>query len=130
MIGFEIGTGVARRQPEPFAVQVAVQQRRLCVGIGMTDQFEVVVDVAVGDETIGPAVVVEIGQAQPQPTQGRLSCIMPLLRVRSSNMPLPQIDEERVGLVPVVGDEQLGPAVAVDILGVDSHARADLALWS
>ena len=87
----------------------------------MAQQLEVVVHVAVGDEAIGPAVVVEIRQAQPQPTQGVLSVAIPLVGVRSSNIPPPRFMIQGVGLVPVIGDEQIGPAVAVDILGVHAH---------
>ena len=39
-----------------------------------------------------------------------------------------EVQVERVVLVGEVGDEQLGQAVAVDVLGVDAHARLRLAL--
>ena len=52
---------------------------------------------------------------------------MPEVRACSSKSRRPQVDEQRVRLVPVVGDEEVGAAVAVDVLGVDAHARADAA---
>ena len=41
----------------------------------------------------------------------------------SKKHPLAEVLVERVVLVGEVGDEQLGKAVAVDVLGVDPHAR-------
>ena len=37
---------------------------------------------------------------------------------------LAPVDEEADGFVPEVRDEEVSPAVAVDVLGVDSHPRA------
>ena len=74
-----------------------MQQGRLGVRAVVPQQLQVVVDMAVGDEAIRPAVVVEIRQAQPQPTQGVLSVAMPLLGVRSSNIPSPRFMNSELG---------------------------------
>ena len=89
VIGVEIGAGVSGRQQEPLPFPVAVQQGRLVIGAVLAKESEIVVDVAVGDEAIGPAVVVEIRQAQPQPTQGMLSVASPMEGVDPRKCRLP-----------------------------------------
>ena len=57
---------------------------RCSIGPVAAELGEVVVDVAVDDQHVGPAVVVEVGQAQPQPTSGMLSRTIPAEALTSS----------------------------------------------
>ena len=58
----EIRSSTPVSQPEPPAGEVVVQQRRLPVAERLAQGFGIVVDVGVGHDAVGPAVVVEIRQ--------------------------------------------------------------------
>ena len=62
VIGLEVGACACVCEPEPLAREVSMQQGGLGVARRLTEKLGVVVDVAVGDHDIGPAVAVEIGQ--------------------------------------------------------------------
>ncbi len=89
----------------------------------LADLAAVVVDVAVDEEDVGPAVVVEVGKRtaplDPGQRVGGQAVEGGVVVERS----LPVVVVKRGVLVREIGDEQLGKPVAVDVLGVDSHAR-------
>ena len=68
--------------------------------------LEVLVNMAIGDEAIGPAVVSKSLKVQPQPTQSTLSWNIPLVRDPVLEESRAQVDEEGHGFVPVVGDKE------------------------
>ena len=123
----------ARRRGSPAGtacrlVDVAEEQGDLLVVDRLAEQAAVVVDVPVGHEAVGPAVVVEVGQraapADPRHGVGRQA----EERRDVEEDPLAQVLVERVVLVGEIGDEQLGQAVAIDVLGVHPHPRLRLAV--
>ena len=65
VVVLEVGSRLARGELEPLAADVLMQQGRLFIRIGMSNLLEVVVDLPVDDETIRPAIVVEIRQSTP-----------------------------------------------------------------
>jgi hypothetical protein len=85
---------------------------------------------AVGHETIGPAVVVEVREGAA-PTDPEYAIV---IQAAGSSLvfeeTLSLIDEEGNSLVPEVGNKQVSPTVAIDVLGVDSHSRAPLSFRS
>ena len=113
---------VARRNRLPLA-DVVEEQGDLFVVDRLADLAAVVVDVAVDEEDVGPAVVVEVGE--------RTAPVDPGHRVGRQAEEGGVVEEDPFAIVLVeggvlvreVGDEQLGKAVAVDVLGVDPHAR-------
>ena len=86
MVGIEVGPAFASRAetlPSRFGAARPV-------GVGIASQpLEVIVDVAVGDEAIGPAVVVEVGQRTAPADPEHTVVHRPPVRVRSSKVPRP-----------------------------------------
>ncbi len=87
VIALEVGASAGVCEPESLAREVSIQQRGLGVARRLAEKPGVIVDVAIGDHDIGPAVGVEIGQGQPQPIQGRLSTARPKMAVTSRKEP-------------------------------------------
>ena len=63
----------------------------------------------------------------PKPSRNRLGPARPTAAVWSANMPAAQVAEERRRLAVEVGDEQVGPAVAVEVADGRPHARLERA---
>ena len=83
-----------------------MQQRGLLVGVKVARQeMLVVVDIAVDDERVGPAVAVEIGQ-HASPADPREAVVPEALRLGAVlKHSVSQVDEQADALAPVVGDE-------------------------
>ena len=113
----EIGSDVLGGELEPLAVEVAEEQGDLLVVDRLVEQAAVVVDVAVGHEVVGPAVVVEVDEGRSplherhrvrgQPEEGRVVV----------EDPLAEVLVEGVVLVGEVGDVQLGKTVELRMVG-------------
>ena len=78
VVGIEVGAGIARGELEFRTALVPVQERRLHIGVEIAVHLlQVVVDVAVGDEAIRPAVVVEIAECASPADPGDAVVINP-----------------------------------------------------
>jgi hypothetical protein len=94
----------------------------LCVR-GLVDLFGVAVDVPVGDGDVAAAVQVRVEEdgAETEPGHAGKGEAGPGALLAKDQ--LAAVDEQDVGFVVEVGDEQGGSAAAVYVASLDAHAR-------
>ena len=116
---------VARRKRLPL--QVAEEQGRLVVVDRSGPELRRLSSTwPLATKLSGQPSLSKSASAVPQPTHGMVSAARPKNGVASMNSPFAEIEVEGVVLVGEVGDEEVGTAVAVDVLGIDAHARLRL----
>src|ERR1700674_6105028 len=112
------------------AAEVAKNVRRLRIAYPLLHALDFVLDVSVGHENIGPAVVVVVKKetAEAQSHQGRA----PDLRLRRliHKEAVALIVVERKHLVGKVGDDKTGTAGPIIVGSVHAHASAGHAVFA
>ena len=66
-------------------------------------------------------------KAMPKPRRRRVGAARPIIAVSSANKSAAKVPEERGGLAVIVGDRQVGRAVAVEIAAGHAHPRLERA---
>ena len=126
---FGVVAGAPRRSGhvvEPSA-EVTVDHLALLVADFGADLPDLRVDVAVGEEDVEPAVVVEVGKARTPSEPARVE---PETRLEGLvfTTPLPGIGVERRGVAGEVGLHDVQPPVAIEVADADAHAGLRLAV--
>src|SRR5207302_5087889 len=106
------------------SAKVVKQMRRLGIADPLLHALDGVFDVAIGDENIGPAVVVIIEEETAEAERNQRGAAYFRLRSFIDEQAVTFVVIERDHLIREVGNDDAGPAAAVIVGGVDPHAGA------
>src|SRR5258708_36781912 len=112
------------------SAKVAKQMRRLGIADTLLHALDGVFDVAIGDENIGPAVVVVIEEEAAEAERNQCGAADFRLRSFIDEQAVTFVVIERDHLIREVGNDDAGPAAAGVVGGVDSHAGAGNSIFT
>ena len=105
------------------AALVMKQQERLTISHLMRELLDQIVGKAVGDDEVHVAVIVVVKKLQPPSAHPACSHANSLLHRYVFKAPVAAVTIKRKDLLIDVGDEQVHPAVIVEVGRVDAHTR-------
>src|SRR5579862_84287 len=106
---------------KPSVFQVVKQKRALSITHSERLPLNLRIDVAVRDEDVRPAIVVVVEKLRAEPQIGIADGANPGRSREVGELPVVIVLIEVVVVVRKIGLEDIGPAVAIVVVGVDAH---------